>query len=299
MIDFQEPTLADKPKADAVFHAGAYRGNDYCFGNIFIWRRRFKPAVAFAGGSLLVRFLLGGRPAYLYPAGGDIPTAVRALSADAAECGSRLRLAAVSKDMAHELEKIFPGAFEWTSNRSEADYIYRTSDLSDLAGRKYHSKRTHITHFKEMGDWSYEAISPQNLPECRAMNEEWFRQNEEAGDKSLKFEYAAIQETFDHYEELGFSGGMLRMGERVVAYTIGEPLCHDTFVVHFEKAFGNVDGAYPVINNEFVTHSCQKFEYVNREEDLGDEGLRRAKLSYQPVLLQDRGLAVLREGVAL
>lgn len=299
MLDFNQPVLEDKAAVDAVFHAGLYRANDYCFGNIFVWRRRFKPAVAFANGSLLVKFELAGKTAYLYPAGGNVRESVRAVAEDARKRGYPLRLAAVTKEMADELECLFPGKFQWESSRSEADYIYNTTDLTELAGRKFHSKRTHITHFKEMGNWAYEEITPESLAECREMNENWFRENAADADKSLDFEYSATQEAFENYGRLGFSGGLLRFAGRVVAFTIGEPLCRDTFVVHFEKAYGNVDGAYPVINNEFVTHSCGEFRYVNREEDLGDEGLRRAKMSYQPAILLDRGAAVLREGAEL
>ena len=299
MIDFNEPTLADKAAVDAAFHAGLYRANDYCFGNIFVWRRRFQPSIAFHHGSLLVKFMRDGRPVYLYPAGGNIPDAMRELAADAQARGSRLELAAVSQEMADELENRFPGQFEWTSGRNEADYIYHTSDLRELSGRKFHSKRTHITHFKEMGDWAYEDIGTENLEECRAMNEDWFRQNGETADPNLDSEYDAIQEAFTHYERLGFLGGLLRLAGRVVAYTIGERLCRDTFVVHFEKAYGNIDGAYPVINNEFVSRHCGEYRYVNREEDLGDEGMRRAKMSYRPANLLDSGVAVLRKDVKL
>lgn len=299
MLDFNPPVLEDKAAVDAVFHTGLYRANDYCFGNIFVWRHRFKPTIAFENGSLLVKFELAGKTAYLYPTGEDVRTSLRMLAEDAKTRGIPLRVAAVSQEMADELAKMFPGKFQWESNRNDSDYIYSTSDLTDLAGRKYHSKRTHITHFKEMGDWSYEEITSENLAECREMNEKWFQENAEEGEKSLDFEYTATQEAFDHYERLGFSGGLLRFMGRVVAYTIGEQLCRDTFVVHFEKAYGNVDGAYPVINNEFVAHRCGEFRYVNREEDLGDEGLRRAKMSYQPAILLDRGVAVLKEGMEL
>ena len=94
-----------------------------------------------------------------------------------------------------------------------------------------------------------------------------------------------MQRSFDHFEELGFSGALLKLDGAVVAYTVGEPLHSDTFVVHFEKAFSHIQGAYPAINREFLAQMCQGYTYVNREEDLGIAGLRRAKESYHPLFL--------------
>ena len=92
------------------------------------------------------------------------------------------------------------------------------------------------------------------------------------------------------YKELGLKGGGLRTGDRFVAFTVGEPLCDDTFVVHIEKAFSDVEGAYPMINQQFVQHECMDYKYVKREEDTGAEGLRKAKLSYRLVFLEDKGI---------
>ena len=92
------------------------------------------------------------------------------------------------------------------------------------------------------------------------------------------------------YKELGLKGGVLKIGERIVAFTVGEPLSPDTFVVHIEKAFPDVEGAYPMINQQFVQHECMDYTYVNREEDTGAEGLRKAKLSYRPAFLEEKGV---------
>ena len=80
------------------------------------------------------------------------------------------------------------------------------------------------------------------------------------------------------------------MDNQIVAFTMGEPICSDTFVVHIEKAFPDVQGAYPMINQQFVEHECMQYKYVNREEDIGEEGLRKAKRSYRPVFMVEKGL---------
>ena len=95
-------------------------------------------------------------------------------------------------------------------------------------------------------------------------------------------------------KELDFKGGVLRAAGKIVAFTIGEELCEDTFVVHIEKAFADVDGAYPMINQQFVQHECADYAYVNREDDAGEEGLRKAKLSYKPAFLEEKGLVTIR-----
>lgn len=301
MIEFSEPELTDKSRVDAVFYKRCYRPNDYCFGNVYIWRKKFNVRIAFHNGNLLLKYFVDGMPRYLFPAGtGDFRETIAEMAADAASHGDILRIASVTPEMGEMLAQIYPGKFEFHSNRDLSDYIYNSDDLIRLGGRKYHSKRNHITRFKADGNWSYEEITPANIGECVAMNEQWFRENSDDGrDSSLMEEYEAIGEAFRNYEALAFAGGLLRRGGEVVAYTIGEQLCKDTFVVHIEKAFGRVEGAYTVINNEFVSRHCSGFQYINREEDMGDEGLRKAKLSYHPAVLLEKNLAVLKEGVVL
>lgn len=101
-------------------------------------------------------------------------------------------------------------------------------------------------------------------------------------------ELCAVRNCFENFLALGLRGGLLRVDGRVVAYTMGLPLNSDTFIVHIEKAFSDVAGAYPMINREFAAHNCADFKYVNREDDVGDEGLRRAKLSYKPAILLEK-----------
>ena len=300
MIDFNEPLLADKKRADDIFQNGDYRANDYCFGNLFIWRKKSDTKLAFHKGFVIVSFKSGGKNMYLYPAGkGDRAEVLRDMRQDAFEHGSSLTIACLTPLMREELEAIAPGGFEYTPDRRIYDYIYNTTDLIDLKGRKYHSKRNHITRFKALGEWSYEDMGPINVQECREMNDQWCMENGCGEDMGLQEEYGAVRQALKNFEALGFAGGILRLYGKIVAFTLGERLCSDTFDVHIEKAFSRVDGAYTTINNEFVSHNCKLYRYVNREEDTGDEGLRKAKLSYQPAILLEKSIAVLKEGFAL
>ncbi|MDR3645544.1 MAG: phosphatidylglycerol lysyltransferase domain-containing protein [Clostridia bacterium] len=291
MIEFREPQLSDKPAIDAIFHHQSQRLCEYSFGNVFIWRRFYVTRIAFVKGFLLIRSNFRGKPCYIYPAGsGDVYEMLELLREDAAQRGEKLFFSSVTAEMRQTIARYFPDEILYTPLRDYYDYVYRADDLIDLPGKKYHSKRNHITRFARFGEWSYEPLGEGNLEECAAMDDEWCRRSDCNQDDGKRVEHCAVEQAFEHYLELGFSGGLLRQSGRVVAFSMGERLSADTFVTHIEKAFDDVEGAYTMINREFCEHSCEGFTYINREEDLGLDGLRRAKLSYQPAFLLEKGL---------
>ncbi len=302
MLDFHVPKLEDKPFIDAAFRTGGClsRSDDYCFGNLYIWRAFYRTRIAYWDAMPLIAFddEPGGRARYLYPLGdGDKQAALRALSQEP-DARVPFTLAGVTEPMKAHLEALFPEKFDFHEERALSDYVYKVDDLIQLSGRKYHGKRNHVARFKRK-DWAYEPISAENMAECEAMGEEWFAQNDAAHSSGLQWEQKAVKEAFAHFPELGFSGGLLRQEGRPVAFTIGEPICADTFGLHIEKAFADVEGAYAAINREFLAASCTDYTFVNREEDVGDEGLRKAKLSYHPSMLLTKYTATLKEGETL
>lgn len=191
-----------------------------------------------------------------------------------------------------QLEEWFPGEFLIAEDRDDFDYIYSREKLATLAGKKLHGKRNHIARFKDGGDWHYEPMTEKNLEDCRQMTYTWIKMRQEKWNEEMNEEVEVLHEAFDHKEELGLVGGVLYRWDEIVAFTLGEPLNSDTFVVHFEKAYPEMQGAYPMINQQFVQHVCGEFSYVNREEDTGDAGLRKAKLSYYPEILLKKYVAV-------
>ena len=292
MILFRQPGLEDKPAADAILNGLNYRSCDYTFGNIYIWRNMYQTQIAFEDGFLLIKVMLNGKLHYLFPVGeGNLKEMVRKLRDDAEKSGERFVFTAVTPEMQAALESLFPGELAFEPVRDAFDYIYRKDDLAFLAGKKFHSKRNHIARFEKLGEWAYERMDEGNLDECMAMNREWCLENGCGQDMSLRKEACAVRESFRHLRELGFAGGLLRLNGRVVGFSMGERLGMDTFNVHIEKAFYDVDGAYTMINREFVLHECENFAYVNREEDMGIEGLRKAKLSYNPSILLQKSNA--------
>ena len=183
-----------------------------------------------------------------------------------------------------ELDRLFPGKFIYEADRDGYDYLYEIDRLADLPGKKLHNKRNHISRFLDNNpSWVYEEITPESLPECLEMDKEWYR-------RSMIREGAA--------EERDLGGGLIRVYGEVVAFTMGDVLSSDTFDVHFEKAYGELQGAYALINREFarwVRGRHPGIKYLNREDDMGVEGLRKAKESYYPDLMVEKHSAVWRE----
>ncbi len=289
MLEFHPVSLADREWAADRMRCTGFRGSDYTFANLYNWAEVYQICIAKMNDYLIIRS--GEGPfGYLFPAGeGDVRPVIDAIAQDSARQGHSLLLYNLPRQAVDTLEDLWPGRFSFREERNNFDYIYTRESLMTLAGKKLHGKRNHIARFKDNNpDWSYEPLTPENLTEARAMNTEWCRQNDCPNSHSLQKEACAVRRAFENFEAEGLVGGLLRAGGRVVAYTMGSPVTADTFVVHIEKAFAEIQGAYPMINQQFVTHALEGYTYVNREDDVGDLGLRKAKLSYQPTMLYER-----------
>lgn len=269
---------------------------EYTFVNNYIWRKGYRVEVAEIYGCGLIRYQGKKNYRFSFPFGnGDKKAVIEALlSYCHEEFGKdyRLDLCPLTEGQRKELMEWFPGQFEIEADRDDFDYVYLREDLASLKGKKYHGKRNHIARFKDRDDWSYESLTAENIPECRDMSREWLTFKEDKLDEGVSDENIALHEALDHYEEFGLVGGLLRKEGKVVAFTIGEPLNDETMVVHFEKAYPDLQGAYPMINQQFILHECENYKYINREEDVGDAGLRKAKLSYYPEILLKKYCAV-------
>lgn len=296
MIPFKTVELTDRSWIEERLRQSDFKSCDYSFVNNYIWRVPNRIAFADVNGFYCLTNGEEGRRDYNYPAGsGDIRPVIEALMADAADRGCCFRLRGISEENTKLLETLFPGVFVFESHRDYCDYIYRVDRMISLSGKKLHGKRNHISRFKDNPDWAYEDITTENIDECWRMNQDWCKLYKCIEDESLNHEACAVKQAFGHFFDLGLRGGLLRVGGKVVAYTMGEPLSSDTYVMHIEKAFPDVQGAYPMINQQFLIHNCEGYTYVNREEDLGDEGLRKAKMSYYPDILLDKYVATLKK----
>ncbi len=162
------------------------------------------------------------------------------------------------------------------------EYVYNSEDLALLRGKKYHQKRNHISAFSRNYNWHYEDLSAENIKDIISVTEQWANERED-GSETLNAELKAINNVIYDYEKLNIIGGIIYVDNNPVAYTFGQPLNEDVFDVNTEKALFSYRGAYAVINNEFAKRCLYpKYKYINREDDLGIEGLKKAKLSYYP-----------------
>lgn len=291
MIPFREIEINDKQAIEGIFALEPARMTERCFTDVFIWRCRYRTLFAIQGGFLYMMFM--GESAdtltYLFPLGeGDRREALAAIGQDAAERGKKYRIVACSPEQKEEVERLLPGKYRFTEDRDNFDYIYRSEDLATLKGRKLHSKRNYINRFLQQyeGRWRYEVMDPaKHKDEIMKFHHLWCQRHDAHSADTVIYEHCAVWQALEHFEALGMRGGLLYVDDQMVAFTMGCPSGEDTLTVQIEKALADIDGAYPLISREFITHSAQGFAFINREEDMGIEGLRMAKLSYNPAEL--------------
>lgn len=299
MLEFQEIKIEDRDWAKRLLEKSDFRCCEYSFGNNYVWQHIYNITICHYKDFYLVKSGIGKKTRFFFPSGeGDIKDAISHLKEYADSLGIKLKLIVVPQKSLEMLKEFYGDEIEISSNRDDFDYVYNYSDLSELKGKKYHGKRNHINRFLE-NDWSFEPLNQENIPDCLEMNKKWCIENgcslDELSDiditpemKSKADEYCVVNASFKHFNELGYIGGVLRVGGKVQGFTFGEPINSDTFVVHVEKALTEYQGAYTMINQQFVQSLGDKYKYINREEDTGAENLRKAKLSYYPAFLEEK-----------
>ena len=173
-------------------------------------------------------------------------------------------------------------------DRTYWDYLYRTNDLIELRGRKYQQKRNHINRFQQFYPYAYHSLTPEHFEACLRLFEHWAA--DKAGQPEVEEERLALKEAFTHFSLLNLKGGVLEVYGEIQAFAIGSRLNKDTAIVHFEKANAEFSGIYAVINQLFVAQEWADTKYINREEDMGIEGLRKSKKSYLPAFMVNKYL---------
>lgn len=292
MINLKKVELSDKQWIEDILTTAQLGVSHQNFTNIFAWSEIYRYRVARLNDFLVLKGRLPTGDYYFYPVGlGDPKTVLAAMKQDAADCGHEFIMLGLTPDKVTELNNLYPNGFAYQEMRDSFDYVYRLDKLVTLRGNKLHAKRNHINRFKATRSWSFELISSDNLLECWKMNLIWCKKNGCHEDKQLANEDCAVRRCFKNYTPLGLEGGLIRLDDKVIAYTMGEKLNNNTYIIHIEKAFGEIRGAYQMINREFAAFIQEKYPkvvYVNREEDMGYEGLRKAKLSYHPDKMEEK-----------
>ena len=283
MIDFQKLDLSKADEYRAYLTACGERGCEYSLVNLYIWGRQ---KVAFLNGFLAFYSQYDRRSVYPFPIGeGDLRPVLDAIIHDARARGLECRLVAMTAADCALVEELYPGKFRFHPDRTFCDYVYSMDKLADLPGRKYQRKRNHVNRFyQDHPDCKTAEIDETMLPAVKAMAEAWYEKRLAADPQGdFDMERTALHRALENWAELGLTGLVLMEKDAIIAMTAGSFLNETTFDVHFEKALD--DGAYAVINQAFARHLREKYpalQWLNREDDMGIEGLRKAKLSYHP-----------------
>ena len=299
MITFREIELGDIEIINSKLQSQNYRASDLCFTNLYAWGKKFNTQFAVTDDWLFIRFKdNNGRNSYLKPIGtGDLKEGIEIILDDHKQYDTVFQIRGMTKEMVDELETAYPNTFNFKLNRSVSDYIYTVDKLKKLNGKKLQSKRNHINRFKRENVWEYKSLSnnPYLVNECKAMLDKWMELNKDEKDPSIIYDDYATTIMLNNFDKFNLRGGLICVDNEIVAFSIGEPLTKDTIVVHVEKAFTAIHGAYNIINQQFAIHETDGYTYINREEDMGVENLRRAKLSYQPDILLEKYNARFKE----
>lgn len=290
MIAFQPVQISDRPLIQSYSKHENDRSADFCFTNIFDWDDTFPRPYAIVEDRLTFRLNFRHHMAYAYPIGpGDLKTCILALKENSAVLEEPLRIGGVPDDRLSLLEDLFPGKWTVTPLEMSTDYIYSAEKLATLTGKKLHAKRNFINRFEQAHpDWHTEPVTLENLPICREIAHKWQAATAEERGIDTCAETLAIGRCFENFAQLEQEGILLYAGEEPIAFAMGEPISTDTYDVHFEKALDHIPGAFPMINREFARYIRSihpNILYINREDDMGMENLRKSKLSYYPEIL--------------
>ena len=277
--------LPHKPVVDGLFAPLRPCISEFTFTNLYIWRHAYGAQITQFEDGVLCVFSWRADPedSFVLPPLGEGASAEhvrRALELLGRESHAP-KLCRVDRML---LERLGMTDDEWLieSDRDDWDYVYRVQDLIELPEDRYPEKARHVREFARKYPYEYRPLTPDLIPACQELQDLWCDDKHCDLYSSLRAEARAVKEILERLEELHITGGAILVRDRVQAFTLGEPLNEDTVVIHIEKASPDLHGAFQVINQEFLRHEWAQWEFVNREQDVGNPGLRQAKESYLP-----------------
>lgn len=284
MLEFRDIKAEDKLIFDRYRQPGSI-ASEAVFATMFIWNDYYNLKVAEDGKFFYFQFNVKNRiPSYYFPVGGgDCNNALDALREYTRANGHVMAFRLVTEEQLEKLRAYSGAEFLANEERDCEDYIYPSAQLISLAGKKLHAKRNHINYFMENYEYTYEAVTPEVAKnECAPLMYELIANKDH---NVNSFELPAMKRFFDNYEILGERGAVIRVGGEIVAMSFGEPLSDQAALIQLEVAREEYRGAYQMINKLFCENEWKDYPFINREEDMGVEGLRRAKESYHPIFL--------------
>ena len=288
MLEFRDIDISDKDRITCALRASDFRGCEYSFANNMAWKRLGDSKIAFYKDFYLCAAFMGGQPRFVLPSGsGDYSDVISEMRDFSERSGFPLVITNVTNEGLAMLNELFEGQFTFSPDRDGWDYIYNSSDLISLSGRKYHGKRNHLSAFSKLGA-EFSLMTEKDFDDCITFGAVTYNNKAELSDHSMIAEQYAINTFFSYFRELSLKGGVVRKDGKIIAFTLGEGLNSDTFCIHIEKADTEHNGIYAGINNCFAKAAAADYKYINREEDMGIEGLRKSKLSYHPAFLLEK-----------
>ena len=299
MLNFRPLTLSDLPRLRRYFTRDPGRLCDTTPGSTFIWRDLYHVECAEHNGSLYFKVTapdLG--VTFPLPLGEDRQEHYRTLAAYCCQEGIPVSFYPVPREELDTLQAFFPNTAA-ISNRDSADYLYRAEDLKYFKGKKLSGQRNHVNKFRKSYDgcWEFRVIAPEDIPLVSAFLERYAQRWNKPSPSFLE-DIQKTHEVLDNLQTYGLSGGMLLVDGQIAGFALGE-VVGDTLFTHIEKADRDYDGCYQMLVSQFAQHfAVDGVEFINREDDTGDPGLRTSKLSYHPVALLEKFSVTVEEPCA-
>ena len=294
LASFKRIEITDKPVFDQFFLADPPQASEYTFTNLFMWRRKYNTKWSVSHNCLVVILEQApGKLMALQPVGlGNKTEALNFLCRVLESQDLNPLIGRVTDDF---VDMFVDGSrFDLMEDPDNSDYVYLAEKLIKLSGNKYHRKKNHLNRFIKNFDFQYRNFSPELIDSVLSLQETWCEFKDCYEDDNLFHEDRAVCDALTHYQTLGFSGGAILIEGQVQAFSFGEMLNTDTAVIHIEKANPEIDGLYTVINQRFCAAAWTNARFVNREQDLGLEGLRKAKQSYYPHHMVNKWIVQMR-----
>ena len=283
MLEFKKIELTDIDIYNSFIQNSNELSCEYAFVNLLMWQDLYNNEIAICDGQLIIKSKDDGIETFYLPLGDDLQKGINLIKEY--KKSKKIDFWAQEGSRFEKFRKLYQNEYVFKEVRDAFDYIYLTTDLAELKGKKYHSKRNHISAFSKKYDWHYEKVTDDNINAVKLCAKEWYAENSDRFDTIMQAEKNGIEIMLDNLENLNICGGAIFIEDRVVAFTLGTSMGKEVFNIHIEKALKEYAGAYAVINQQFAKNELLSYKYINREDDLGIEGLRKAKLSYKPTKL--------------
>jgi len=292
-LNFHSPELTDRAAFCRAAALSGARENDAAFANVYLLREKYAIETAEAGDFILRRYGAGFRAGcYGYPLGaGDLREAISLLKADADSRGIPLRLTLLTEAQRSKLTELYPDAFTFTVAEGYTEYLYSRQNLAEMKGSKYHGKRNHMAQFwRGFPDAEVQPLIAENAGFAVDIARAWLSHRADPEDPALRYELSCIEEAATHFDALGMTGILLYAEGKPIGMTMLSEITEGVWDVHFEKVVYGYPHAWSVVVNEMAKRLPQA-EILNREEDLGADGMAQSKQSYHPDLAQEKYIA--------